>query len=453
MDTNAFVEKLKEGDCKIAVAYKSEAITYRELYENIMRVSRRLEKHNISGTSVLLVGNYSINSICMLLALWMNKNVVALTSSENKGRIKGLADSAGARFCIYDDAKAWETRIVDTLSSNTPPNISKLISNNESGFVVFSSGSTGPAKGVVHRVNPFLERYSEAERIDSILAFLLFDHIGGLVTMLHALATHGTLVIPVERSLDEVGRCIKKYSIRTLHVSPTLLQLALISGVLHKWNTQNLQRIYYGSEPISPELIRQVEKAMPNIELRQLYGMSEIGVLPCSSRDGDSRWMNIQDPNYSVKIIDGILHVRGAMNMVGYLSDDSMLPINSYFNTSDLAEEDGGYFFVKGRSTDLINVGGSNVCPTDVERILGGIANVVDVMVYGHSNPIIGEVVAARFVLSETEDLEKFKGRVYKEIKDVLLPEEIPRVISISDSYSYTERFKKVRNTKVRAAL
>jgi acyl-CoA synthetase (AMP-forming)/AMP-acid ligase II len=93
----------------------------------------------------------------------------------------------------------------------------------------------------------------------------------------------------------------------------------------------------------------------------------------------------------------------------------------------------------------LINVGGTKVYPIDVENILKEIGGVLDVVVYGQPNPLLGQVVAARFSLSQHETLESLKSRVFMYVKGVLTPEQVPRVFSISEEPLHTARFKKSR--------
>lgn len=448
MQVDDFSGHLKNGGNKLAIVSDEGTLSYDELHNKIYAYCRELASKSISGSCVLLVDNYSVNSICMLFALWMHNNVVALSVPKNQDQLAHLANAAGAKFSVIGGAPLGFA-VINNENSLMPPTVDELLSLDQAGFIVFSSGSTGPAKGVVHKIEPFFDRYLSDEKCGAILAFLLFDHIGGLVTVLQALATHGTLVLPKERSPQEVGRCIESFNVETLHVSPTLLNLAVIAGVFQKWDTRSVRRIYYGSEPSSPESIQRIISTLPHVELRQLYGMSEIGVLPCRSKDGDSAWMKVEDQNYSVRVVGGILHVRGATNMVGYLSSAAALSSDGYLITEDLAEECDGFFRVTGRAGDVINVGGKKVFPSHVERVLMGIENVSDVVVYAQPNHLLGQIVAARFTLFEPEALEDFKVKLYKNVRGVLSQEQLPRMISICETPLYTSRFKKMRHLGV----
>ncbi|WP_445177888.1 class I adenylate-forming enzyme family protein [Pseudomonas sp. McL0111] len=448
MQVDDFLSYLKNAASKPAIVSDEGSFSYDELHKQITAYGEDLASRSISNACVLLVDNYSFNSVCMLFALWMSNNVVALSVPKSEEQLAHLANAAGASFSVVGGTPQGFS-VIDHESTQVPPTVEGLLSQHQAGFIVFSSGSTGPAKGVVHTIAPFFDRYLSAERCGTILAFLLFDHIGGLVTVLQALATHGTLILPKERSPQEVGRCIESFKVETLHVSPTLLNLATVTGVFQKWDASSLQRIYYGSEPSSVESIRRIASMLPQVKLRQLYGMSEIGVLPCCGKDGDSAWMKIEDPDYSVRVVDGILQVRGATNMVGYLANAGDLTSDGYLITHDLAEESAGFFRVTGRAVDVINVGGKKVFPSHVESVLMSIENVCDVVVYAQPNPLLGQIVAARFTLLEPEALDAFKARMYQHIRGVLAQEQLPRLISIADTPLYTSRFKKMRHPGV----
>ncbi|WP_028303031.1 ANL family adenylate-forming protein [Oceanospirillum maris] len=445
MNIEEYVEHIRCGGDKTAIVDSDIPISYHSLYNIIIKYKYDLRANKISGKSVLLQSDYSVNSIGILIALWLEKNIVSLCSVNKTKRISELANTVSADYIITStDAKGWN--FCSNVANQPPLNIRLLKEKQEAGFVVFSSGSTGPSKGVVHKLQPFLEQYRQAEPCDVMLAFLLFDHIGGLATLFQVIATHGTLIVPAQRSLDEVGRCIEMHKVNTLHVSPTLLNLALLSHTFDRWNISSLRKIYYGSEPMSQLVLDKLINRFPDIELTQLYGMSEVGVLPCKNKEGDSQWIKVASSSSAVKVIEGVCHVRSKTMMMGYLSDQTTLERDVLFNTEDLADAEGDYFRIKGRKANLINVGGTNIIPTDIERVLEVYENVQDVVVYGKPHPLIGEIVEACFFLEKTEEVESFKARIYKEIKSQLLPEQIPRSIVISDVPLYSERFKKLRH-------
>ncbi|MEP2783200.1 MAG: fatty acid--CoA ligase family protein [Pseudoruegeria sp.] len=440
----ALLKHLVAADDNAALIQSSGATSYARLCEMISNDRELLRAQGVAGAAVLFVSEFSARNISLLISLWLENNVVALSMSRQPDRVQTLSHATGAAFVISVSDET-NVEITEQIDRDLPPNVATLINAKEPGFVVFSSGTTGPAKGVVHRLQPFLERYQNDADVGTMLAFMSFDHIGGLATLFHVLLTHGTLVIPDERSPQELGRCIDKYSVNTLHVSPTLLNLVLVSGTLEGRNIQSLRKVYFGSEPMSLVVLDRVRTRLPGVELIQLYGMSETGVLPCSNKPNENTWLQVQTPGYSVEVIDGVCNIRSKTLMLGYLTDEDSLPRDTLFSSGDMGEVEGTYFRISGRKMHLINVGGINVSPTDVEQVIETCDNIADVSVSGADSPILGQVVAASVVLKKPETLSELKARLYREIKGKLTPEQIPRVVTISEIPLYSERFKKKR--------
>src|SRR5262249_20692513 len=96
------------------------------------------------------------------------------------------------------------------------------------------------------------------------------------------------------------------------------------------------------------------------------------------------------------KIVDGVLWIRSRSAMLGYLNAPSPFDADGWFNTQDLVERDGEYIRILGRKSELINVGGEKVHPTEIENVLLQVDNVTDVTDRGPPNPATGEVVPAK---------------------------------------------------------
>lgn len=445
MNINTFLNNLKLEGEKIVLTSAGGSYSYADLTSRINDYVKLLRETSVNNCPVLLVSDYNLNSIAMLFALWGNNNVVGITQPNSEMQTTIRAEAVGCRYLI-DVSDSDNIQIHHRTSDATSPAIAHLLASDQPGFVIFSSGTTGTPKGVVHRLLPFLQQYAAMEACGTILAFLSFDHIGGLVTVLQALATQGTLVIPNERSPSEVSRCIDQFAIETLHVSPTLLKLVSSSPSFLQLDTSHLRRIYFGSEPISPGLVAQIALLLPGVKLQQFYGMSEIGVLPCISQMPDKSWFTINDPAYQLRAVNGILQVKGPTNMIDYLQGDSAVTHDGYFITGDLVVQDGSHFQVTGRTDDIINVGGTKVQPFRVESAILEVDNIIDVVVYGRENPLLGQIVAAQCYLAQPESLDSLKARIYQHVKDILIPVQIPRFLSISEKPLHSNRFKKVRH-------
>ena len=131
--------------------------------------------------------------------------------------------------------------------------------------------------------------------------------------------------------------------------------------------------------------------------------------------------------------------------MLGYLNAPSPFDPQGWFNTQDLVEVDGDFIRILGRKSEMINVAGEKVHPTEVENVLLQLDNVRDATVSAKRNPVTGQVVAARISLLRPEDPEAFKRRVRKFCRDQLGRYKTPAVIEIVEGTHHGERFKKSR--------
>ena len=131
--------------------------------------------------------------------------------------------------------------------------------------------------------------------------------------------------------------------------------------------------------------------------------------------------------------------------MLGYLNAPSPFTEDGWFITGDEVEVKGEYIKILGRKSDIINVGGEKVYPSEVESVIQEIKEVLDVSVFGESNPILGNVVVAQITTLPTIDKKEVKSLVKKFCKSRLDLYKVPTKIKIIDKAQFSERFKKVR--------
>ena len=197
-----------------------------------------------------------------------------------------------------------------------------------------------------------------------------------------------------------------------------------------------------------------LSRGKPNLEdtilARQRYGLSELGILPTQSRDSDSVWLKLGSAGFEHKIIDGVLWIRSPSAMLGYLNAPSPFDADGWFNTQDLVETDGEYIRIFGRKSELINVAGEKVHPTEIENVLLQLENVKDVTVYGRPNPITGEIVAAKITPLVPEDPDALRRRIRQLCHTRLERYKVPAVIDVIVEDHYGARFKKARTSVAR---
>lgn len=326
------------------------------------------------------------------------------------------------------------------------PLLARLTENGLAGLVLFSSGSSGAPKAMVHDMRRLLARYEGKPRAAKrILCFLLPDHIGGINTLFHGLSYGGTVVTVDDRRPEAVCRTIERWRAEILPTTPSFLNLLLVSGALADHDLSSLQLVTYGTELMPATTLERIRAALPNVELLQTYGLSEVGILQSRSRPDGSLWVRVGGDGYETKIVDGILWIKARSAMLGYLNAPQKFDDDGWFNTEDVVEQDGEWIKFCGRRSEIINVGGAKAYPAEIEAAMLTLSGVEDVVVRGERNPLLGQCVVARVVLSTGESAVAFRQRMRKELSGRLPAYMIPVKVDIEAGQLHGDRMKKLR--------
>jgi long-chain acyl-CoA synthetase len=446
MTAEWFFERMAGWGDAVALVWDSKKSSYAELLALESRWAEELRGRGIgSGSVVAIEGSFSPNACAAVLALVrLGAVAVPLTPLMRAHRDKFL-DIAEAQLTIELDAND-ESKIFTHDRAVSNPVTLKLLARQHPGLVIFSSGSSGAPKAILHDFSVILEKFRQVRQKKTTLTFLLFDHIGGIDTMFNTFASGGAVVTVPDRNPETVCRAIAEHHVHTLPTSPTFLNLMLISGAWQEHDMSSLKVIAYGTEPMPESTLKRLHDALPEVSLVQTYGMSELGVLRSRSRDSQSLWIKFSGDGFQTKIVDGVLWVKAETAMLGYLNAPDLFDEDGWLNTQDAVEVDGEYIRILGRATDLINVGGQKVYPAEVENYLLQLDNVQDVAVFAKPHPMMGHVVGARFTLKEPEPLADFKRRMNAFCRGKLANYQIPLMVELTAADQFGVRFKKMRH-------
>lgn len=400
------------------------------------------------GHVVALEGPYSPHATAALLALIVRDAIVVpLAAALPAAKHAEFLDIAQVESVVRVDE--WGTRsCLHTGWTASHPLYDMLRSDNAAGLVLFSSGTSGRCKASVLDFDRVLDRYRIPGRPRRTLAFLSLDHIGGINTLLHTLSNGGAVVTVGERSPDAVFAAIGRHRVQVLPTTPTFLNMVLISGAHQRHETADLALITYGTEPMPARTLQRLTEELPHVRFKQTYGLSELGIVPTKSKEDNSLWFRLGGSGFDHKIVDGILWVRSDMAMLGYLNAPSDFDADGYFNTQDAVAVDGDYVRVLGRRSEIINVGGEKVYPSEIESVLLQVPNIADATVSGRPNPVTGMVVTATVRLVCHEDSDEVSRRVRRYCAARLEAFKVPVTIEVSTRPQHSDRFKKVRSSR-----
>ncbi len=353
------------------------------------------------GDVVALVGDFDGPTIAMMLEL-LDRGVVLMPLTEGtRADHDYFFESGRAEWVIRENR-------VERLAprGEDQPLIEEVRHRGHPGIIFFSSGTTGRPKAILHDFNNFLERYEVPRPPLRALNFLLFDHAGGINTMLHTLFNRGVVIVPSERTPETLAANMVEHRVELLPTTPTFLRMMLLSGAFDTTSFPDLRVITYGTERMDQGTLDRLCAKLPNVDFRQTYGLSELGVFQVKSKARDSLWMQIGGKGIETRIADDVLHIRSDNRMLGYLNAPSPF-VDGWYDTGDIVEQDGDYIKVVGRAKEVINVGGLKILPGEVERVALLHPDVLRAKVIGVANPITGQHIEVTVQPKEGASLDR----------------------------------------------
>lgn len=347
------------------------------------------------GDVVALIGDFEPVSISTFLRLIDLGAILVPLTTDTTHQQDYLFEAANVDVVIQG------TSIIRRHVSERAPELKALVDKGHAGLVLFSSGTTGKPKAILHDLERFLQRYSTVRPTLRTMSFLLFDHIGGINTLLHTLYNLGIVIVPSSRSVTDVLRACKKHKVEVLPTTPTFLRMLLISGTLDDMFPKSIKIITYGTERMDQPTLTQLCGALPDVDFRQTFGMSELGIMRVKSESRQSLFMKIGGEGIETKIEDGILKIRSQTPMLGYLNAPSPFDEKGWYDTKDLVETKGCFIKITGRDSEVINVGGIKFMAADVESVALDVPGVKMVKAEAKPNPITGQHVTITCELDE----------------------------------------------------
>lgn len=434
-----------------ALIFSGESLSYQQLLARIDDFATELTELGINAADpVMLSCGFEPDAVAMFLAL-LRLDAIAVINAPNDPRVAQKLAACQPRLHLQ-----WPLQLsvsehnLTASEAGGHPLVNQLRETGHPGFVVFSSGSSGEPKAVLHDASRFTTHLEKVSKAKSTIGFLAFDHIAGIDTLLYTLFAGGTLIVPADRSPQSVCSSIERHKAQVLPVSPSFLKLLLVSPALKDSDLSSLEIVTFGSEPPDPTVIERLAELMPTTALLQKYGTSEFGAPRSKTRPGDSRWIKLSSDDFATRVIDDVLWVKASGTMLGYLNVTSPETQDGWFCTGDQVETDGEWLRILGRESDMINVGGEKVFPAEVETVIEMLPGVLECAVHGEEHSLLGNVVVATVrldaeLLAEELSASELKQRVRRHCREQLPRHAIPVKVKTTTAPLTSERGKRLR--------
>lgn len=294
-------------------------------------------------------------------------------------------------------------------------------------FVLFTSGTTGEPKAIVHHHDAYLEI------IDRVLGPLSATRDttktpspnlipvsmalnAGIYNSLFGLRAGAPLVLMDRFSTAAFAELVRRHEIRSTVLPPA--SIAMLNDDPAVTDLAPLRYVRSITAPLSPFHARRFTERFGTFVLNG-YGQAELGeVIGWTAADAKAHPERIgavgtPHPGIEVRIDDPDEHGVGellvkpaaalASSVAATLGD--RLGADGFVRTGDMARLDDGWVWIEGRVGDLINRGGNKVFPDDVEEVLASVEGIAEAAVVGVPDDRLGEVPVA-FVVGDASDAE-----------------------------------------------
>jgi acyl-CoA synthetase (AMP-forming)/AMP-acid ligase II len=300
---------------------------------------------------------------------------------------------------------------------------------------IYTSGTTGRPKIVTQSFENLIRAVKERDSLqDNVWGFAYNPtHFAGLQVFFQAFYNTNTLVYIFNKDFKEVYKDFLDYEITHLSCTPTFMKM-LLPYVNNSENS--IVSLTFGGEKFDTKIEKKLKDKFPNALIKNVYASTEAGSLLKSEGECftiPKRYHEfIKIENFELVIHKKLLGASKFFDLDGV-----------WYKTGDIVElYDGGKFKFKNRKSEMINVGGYKVNPSEIEAIIKGIEGVADVIVFGRKNSVMGEIVVANVIKEEKQEKQELKARIKTVITAQLQEYKLPRLIKFVDSFELTRTGK-----------
>lgn len=411
------------------------------------RIARLQSRGLVPGDRVFLPFGNRLEFFAELMAAWQLGGCAIPVDSRLTGfEIENLSRVAKPRLAVIDEstpaglAGALEAAGVGVFETtkveNTEADASHVSLDNDA-LILFTSGSTGDPKGVVHTHRSLRARWIGLRDHLPAAAFarslcMLPTHFGhGLICncLFPWLSGSDLYITPPFRPdlVMKLGAMIDEHQISFMSSVPPIWKLALKLGKPPKG--ESLQRVHCGSAPLSAIAWEEIRKWTGTRQVCNAYGITETGSwvagldeAGADAEDGliGTGWGAVikvlrgNDTTQPIREEDscatgesGFVWLNTPALMKGYFNRDDLTAKavrDGWFMTGDIGFiDDRGRLVLRGRERDEINKGGMKIYPSDIDAVVERFERSRDVCAFALDDPIYGQAVGMAVVLADQE--------------------------------------------------
>ncbi|WAH36285.1 class I adenylate-forming enzyme family protein [Alicyclobacillus dauci] len=490
---NLLAEAQEKYPDKAAIAQveRKVRLTYRELYERVIRFAEGCTKLGLQkGDKIIAcLPNWPEYVITLYAAARAGFVLVPVNPRFKRNEIEFILRSSGARaaitavetdfarYQVFQDCQkgipslehiicvspmglvdhnllSFEDVIV--LGMHADPEEACNTSSSDVAAIVYTSGTTGIPKGAILSHKSLLFSSSamnvalENSERDVVLVVVPVCHIFGLSLCIMSVATKSTFVLMERFSPETVFEVVEREKVTVHHGVSTMFVLELNHPNRSKYDLSSLRTGIVAATPCPYEIVERIRSEL-GLNPILSYGMTETSPSLTASHFENEAWVYTTVgrvlSGVSLRVVDewgnmlpngevGELLCKTPGLMMGYYENEEAtrraIDQNGWFHTGDLARlNDDGYVTIVGRIKEMISRGGLKIYPKEVEELIYQHPAVQEAAVVGIPDPVLGERSCACITLKAGRSLTPNEIRLL--CQEHLADYKVPDVIEIMD--------------------
>lgn len=300
---------------------------------------------------------------------------------------------------------------------------------------IYTSGTTGRPKKVSQTFKNITRAIKQkASSKSNVWAFAYnATHFAGLQVFFQGFFNKNTLVYVFKKDYKNVYENFLENKVSHLSCTPTFMKMFL-PNIENPLN--DVVNLTFGGEKFDIKMFDSIKVKFPNAIIKNVYASTEAGSL---LRAEGEYFIIPYRYKELIKIKDNEIQIH--KELLG--KSKSFELHGNWYKTGDIVEFlDTQKFKFKDRKSEMINVGGYKVNPSEVESVIKSINGVKDAIVFGLKNSVLGYIVVANIIKEESVDKKELKFAINTITKEQLQEYKLPRIIKFVDNFKLTRTGK-----------
>ena len=477
------------GD-RLAVVFAEQRLSWAEFNAQVNRLSNALQARGIGKDDKIATA--LPNSMELLVIYWATISIgavlVPLSPLLNPGGLINLLNNADARLLFLTpalmegiDARRGEIPAItqqnyilvedghaDRFSystllagSSAAPPVYPQMQQQDLFNIVYSSGTTGMPKGIMHshlvRAH-YGSHFAASFRMTPESVVLHTGSIvfnGAFVTLMPCFFLGARYILHPYFDVEAMIETVEREQVTHIMMVPAQIIALLQSPNFSQQNMQSMEMLLTIGAPLQQQYKQAVNAVIPG-RFYELYGLTEgfVTILDRNDFNQQSGSVGCPPPGYDIRIVDddgedlgpgeiGEIVGRGPALSSGYYGQPELTSEafrDGWLYSGDLGYlDESGFLYLAGRKKELIISGGVNVYPQDIEEIAAAHELVLEVAVFGVESDKWGETPVAAVVLQASASIDEkalmewINNRVearFQKISAVVILDQMPRNVA-----------------------